>query len=62
MQAQGKEYLGLPEAGGGKEGPSCRDSRWSMALIISLFLDYYSPDSERINFVALSNQDSCTLL
>ena len=34
MRAQVKEYLGLPEAGGGKEGPSFRDSRWSMALII----------------------------
>ena len=34
MQAQVKEFLGLPEAGGGKERPSCRDSRWSMALII----------------------------
>ena len=62
MQAQVKEYLGLPEAGGGKEGPSCRDSRWSMALIIFWFLDYYSPHCERINFVALSHQYMGTLL
>ena len=34
MKSQARGHLGLPEAGGGKEGPSCRDSRWSMALII----------------------------